>query len=492
MLKFTLAVLAALIVGGCSESSTREERQSTAVAYANLSPSNTRNAPSSLEAANVSELEEAWTRPLEARAKGIHYIGSPVATEGVVYLQDPQSNVEAIDLDSGELLWETEYRDPANGPVGVTVAEGRIFGATPTKAFALDAGTGEEIWSVELVHGEAELIEMTPGYHDGLVYFSTAPTELPGGVGVLWALDAATGRKVWHFDTVPKGLWGNPEVNYGGGAHYPPAFDGDGAMYVGVSHAGPVPGTEEQPWGASRPGPNLYTQSIVKLDEKTGEVRWHYQITPHAICLGNLVSPVLAKAGKRKVVLSAGISGILVAVDQGTGKPLWRRPLGVHNGHDNDGLIAMRGEHDRLKLPATIYPGLYGGVAAPLSVSGFTVFVPIVNGATRLLSQESAEPAGTPTGELVAVDVRTGAIKWKRAFPASLFGPTTVTNDLVVMTASDGTVSALGVDDGREAWTTNVATPVEGGMTARGDTLLVRAGAAAVEVPRLLAFRLPG
>jgi outer membrane protein assembly factor BamB len=481
----------ALAAAGCSQSS-GDDQQSTATALANITLDNTRNAPSSLRAATVPGLEEVWSLPLEAQAEGLHYIGSPVVDEGVVYLQDPQSNVEAIDLDSGELLWEAEYQEPANGPVGVTVGEGRVFGATPAKAFALDADTGEEVWSVELARGKAEQIEMTPGYHDGLVYFSTAPSGLPGGVGVLWALEAATGRKVWHFDTVPKGLWGHPEINYGGGVHYPPAFDGDGGMYVGVSHAGPVPGTEEHPWGASRPGPNLYAQSIVKLDEKTGKVRWHYQITPHAICLGYLVSPVLAEAGNRKVVLSAGVSGILVAVDQGTGKALWRRPLGLHNGHDNDGLLAMRGESDRLKLPATIYPGLYGGVAAPLSVSGPTAFVPIVNGATRLLSQERAEPAGTPTGELVAVDIGTGAVEWKRRFPASLFGPTTVTNDLVLMTASDGTVSALGVDDGGEVWTTNVSTPVEGGMTVTGDTLLVRTGAPAVEMPQLRAFRLAG
>lgn len=480
----------ALTAAGCSSSSTGEDRPAPVTAHANLALDNTRNATSSLSAATVAGLEEAWSRPLEARAEGIHYIGSPVAGEGVVYLQDPQSNVEAIDLESGELLWETEYGAPTSGPAGVTVAGGRVFGATPTEAFALAADTGEEIWSVELARDDTERIETTPGYHDGLVYLSTAPSGLPGGVGVLWALDAATGRRVWHFDTVPRGLWGRPEINYGGGVHYAPAFDGDGAMYVGVSHAGPVPGTDEHPWGASRPGPNLYSHSIVKLDEKTGELLWHYQITPHAICLGYLVSPVLATAGNRKVVLSAGISGILVAVDQETGKPLWRRPVGIHNGHDNDGLHAMQGEYDRLKLPQTIYPGIYGGVAAPLSVEGSTVFVPIVNGATRLLSQERAEPAGVPTGELVAVDIRTGGIKWKRSFPASLFGPTTVTNDLVVMTASDGTISALGVDDGNEVWTTSASTPVEGGMTVADDTLLVRAGAPSVEMPELLAFRL--
>jgi alcohol dehydrogenase (cytochrome c) len=427
---------------------------------------------------------------MDARARGLHFIGSPVVDQGVAYIQDPLSNVEAIDIESGEVLWEKSYGIPAGGPHGVIAGAGRIYGAVSGKAFALDAATGEQIWSTELVGGTSETITMAPGYHDGRVYVATAPGSEGGEVGVLWALDADSGKKIWHFDNVPKSLWGHPEINYGGGIFYPPAFDGEGSMYAGISHAGPIPGTAEYPWGKSRPGRNLYSDSIVKLNEKTGAVQWHYQITPHGLCNGYLVSPVIARSGGRKVVLGAGVSGIVVAIDQKTGELLWRRPVGVHNGHDNDGLVAMRGEYGRLKMPMTIYPGIYGGVAAPLSVQGSTVFVPVVNGGTRLVSQTKIKELGRPTGELVALDVGTGAIRWKHSFPTSVFGPTTPTNDLVFANTYDGTLFAFKTDSGKQVWRQKVSSPTEGGMAISGDTLLLRAGSPAVEVPRLISYRL--
>jgi len=467
------------------------EREVTGNAYANFDLANDRNPPSSLRTRTVAELEEEWSHPLGATGAGIHYIGSPAIHDGIAYLQDPESNVEAIDLDSGETIWETAYDAPASGTHGVMMADGRVFGATPTKAFALDAGTGEEVWSTELLRNPVEMIQMTPGYHDGRVYFGTAPATGEGGeVGVLWALDADSGEKLWHFDNVPRALWGNPDVNYGGGIFYSPAFDGEGSLYVGISHAGPIPGTEQFPWGSSRPGRNLYSNSIVKLDEKTGEVRWHYQISPHGLCNGYLVSPVVTRIGGRKVVLGAGVSGILVAVDQASGKLLWRTPVGVHNGHDNDGLLAMRGEYASLKVPMDVYPGTFGGVAAPFSVAGSMAFVPVVNGGTRVNAQTSFEDLGSPTGELVAVAVGSGEIKWKRKFSTSIIGPTTATNDLVFANTVDGTVYAFEAGSGREVWKRRLPVPVEGGMAIEGDTLLLRAGDPA-EAPELLSYRLP-
>ncbi len=412
---------------------------------------------------------------------------------GVAYLEDPQSNVLAIDLATGQILWETRNEEPASGPAGVTVARGMVFAASNTNAFALSVKTGRKIWSVELAPRLSEEIAMAPGYHDGLVFFSTVPSTAPGGVGVLWALNAKSGKKVWSFDTVPKGLWGHPGINWGGGLYYAPAFDGEGGVYVGISNAGPVPGTARYPWGSSRPGPNLYSDSIVKLDEKTGKIEWHYQITPHAICNGSLVSPVLTESRGRKVVIGTGSMGIVVALDRENGKLLWRRPVGVHNGHDNDGLIVMKGESRRLKTPVTIYPGRYGGVPAPVSVKGATVFVPVVDAATRLVTQSGVEQVGPERGELVALDVTTGTAKWKRRFPAPVFGPVVTTNDLVFADSSDGSIHAFDIDNGKQVWRGSLGAEVEGGMTVAGDTLLARTGIpSSGQTPALLAYRLGG
>ena len=90
----------------------------------------------------------------------------------------------------------------------------------------------------------------------------------------------------------------------------------------------------------SRPAPDLYTGSVVKLDAKTGKLRWHHQVTPHALCNWDMGSTVLAQAGGRDLVIASGLAGIVVALDRRTGKPVWKRVVGRHNGHDNDGLHA--------------------------------------------------------------------------------------------------------------------------------------------------------
>lgn len=492
-----LLVLTAALVG-CSSSEPSPGpggNGSPASPYANVDPANTRNAPSAINAGNANQLEPAWSLPQRAQAADLRYIASPAVEGGVAYLQDPRSNVEAVDLESGELLWERRYEEPVSGPNGVIVAGGVVFGATKTSAIALDAETGRELWSTGLVRNESEQIAMAPGYRGGRVYVSTATMYGEGDeVGVLWALDARTGRKLWHFDTVPRGLWGKPKINYGGGVDFAPAFDGEGSLYVGVSNPGPIPGTERFPWGSSRPGPNLYSNSIVKLNEKTGKVEWHYQLAPHGVCTGGLGSPILAEAGGRKLVIGMGMQGIVVGLDRETGKLLWRRPVGIHNGHDNDGLLAMRGEYERLETPAVFYPGLYGGVFGPASLRRSTVFVPVTNGAVRVSSQTALEPVGPYKGELVALDVATGAVEWKHRFPAPVFGPTTVSNDLVFTSSLNGVTVALDADSGEEVWRAKLPGHTEGGMTIAGDVLLARTGSPRLygEMPRLMAYRLAG
>ena len=101
---------------------------------------------------------------------------------------------------------------------------------------------------------------------------------------MLWALDAATGEKVWSFDTVRgDDLWGNPEVNSGGGAWSTPAIDAArGARRTGASPTRhPSPGHRSSRTGSSRPGPNLYTDSVVALHLRTGKLAWYHQAVPH-------------------------------------------------------------------------------------------------------------------------------------------------------------------------------------------------------------------
>jgi outer membrane protein assembly factor BamB len=494
-------LVAAMLATGCGSSDSGEAATFDGSGYPNGDLANTRNAGGPIKASTVEELEIAWTLPVNAESAFGSHASPPIVSNGVVYSQDLASNVQAIEADSGDVLWQKKYELPDHGPNGVVVQDGLVLGATPNAAFALDQETGKQLWSTQLITKEVEGIDMAPGYHDGVAYVSTVPVNVSefyggGGVGTLWALDAKSGKKLWHWDTVPKDLWGNPGVNSGGGLWYPPAFDGKGSLYVGVGNPGPFPGTEDEAWGSSRPGPNLYSDSLVKLDEKTGKVEWYHQVTPHALYDWDFQNPpILVNAGGKELVLGAGKSGIVLALDAKSGKVVWEKAVGKHNGHDDDGLLAMRGETSKLKLPALVYPGSLGGVIAPMATDGKSVFVPVINGPLEVISQTERQEPGPLNGELIALDVKTGKLEWKHEFPsAPPFGFTTVANDLVFATTSDGNVQAFETDSGRLAWQELLPSGTNAGVTVADDMVIAPAGLASSEgqTPQIVAFRLGG
>jgi alcohol dehydrogenase (cytochrome c) len=490
--------------GGGEGSASPSGSAGTEPAYPGIDLSNSRYvAGGPIDSASASKLEPAWELPSEAQSTFGAYAASPVVSGGVVYMQDLESNVAAVDLQSGETLWETKMEEPDQGPNGVTVAEGMVFGATATKAFALDAETGEEAWSTELTTVPKEAIDMSPGVHDGMVYVSTVPTDVTaeynGGIaGVLWALDAKTGAKRWHFDTVPKGLWSKKyrKINAGGGAWYAPSFDEEGGMYIGTGNPVPFPGAEGLPWGKSRPGPDPYTDSLVKLDAKTGKLDWAWQATPHDLYDWDFQDPpILAKVGGRELAIGAGKGGIVAAVDAKTGKLVWKIPVGKHNGHDQDGLLAMRGELAKLpKGPTEIYPGILGGVIAPMAASKTTLFVPVVDHPAIVENGESIGEGEEIAGEMVAIDLETGKELWKESYESPAFGAPVAVNDMVFFATFDGAVHGLSAKSGEEVWTGELPAGSNSGMTASGDTLIVPAGIPTAEgqTPALTAFRLGG
>ncbi len=501
------AAIAVLVVVGVvvvlsHSSSPANSALLTGSGYANMDTSNSRYAGGPIDSSTVSKLEVAWSLPLTAKSEYGSYSSSPVISHGVIFSQDLQSNVQAIDLQTGKVIWTKRYESPDQGPNGLVVEGGRVYGATTNSAFALSEKTGEQLWSVQLVRNEHEGIDMTPGYHDGIVYVSTVPGNTTQfykgeGVGVLWALEATTGRRLWHFDTVPEDLWSpeNVAINSGGGVWYPPAFDEHGSMYIGTGNPGPFPGTSQFPWGSSRPGPDLYTDSIVKLDARTGKVQWYYQLTPHDLYDRDLQDPpILADVGGRQVVIAAGKGGFVIALDAQSGKLLWKRSVGIHNGHDNDDLYAMKHEYAKLKLPETVYPGLLGGVIAPLSSNGTTVFVPVVNHSVTISSQGETQERGPLGGELVAIDIATGAVRWDRKLSGAAFGATTAVNDVVFVTAFTGELYAFDASSGKVLWETQLPAGTNTGVSVSGDTLIAPAGLAlqSGQTPELTAYRLPG
>jgi outer membrane protein assembly factor BamB len=182
----------------------------------------------------------------------------------------------------------------------------------------------------------------------------------------------------------------------------------------------------------------------------------------------------------------------VIALDPDGGKLVWKRAVGKHNGHDEDGLYAMRGEYSRLKTPMTVAPGNLGGVIAPISTDGASVFAPVVNHPVTISGAQEIEESSPLTGELVALSAATGAVKWKHEFGAAAFGATSSVNDLVFTTTYDGRVYAFDAKSGRIAWQETLPAGTNTGVTVSGDTVLVPAGvaAAAGQTPEIVAYRL--
>jgi alcohol dehydrogenase (cytochrome c) len=470
---------------------------------------NTRYVASAITSANVSKLGVAWTVPLTistTRTDGA-YSTTPVIVNGVVYVQDLESDVMAISLATGKVLWRHEYNSPNGGPDGVTVTGGVVYAATNSAAVALDAATGAQLWSRTLIGNDHEGIAMAPGYNHGTVYVSTVPANatvgqyLPGGEGILWALNAQTGAPEWSWNSV-QNLWGNPGVNSGGGLWYTPSFDAQGNIYLGIANPAPIFGTKKYPLGSSRPGPDLYTDSVVKLSP-AGKLLWYYQLTPHDLYDWDLQNPpVLTTANGRPVVIDGGKAGILIELDAQTGKLLWQLPVGGHDGHENDGLLtehATPASHGLLPAQYCLEPSLYGGILTQLASNGSTAFAavndlalpatPVDYTGSETTVLQAVENA---TGEMVAVNQNTGAIVWDTLLPSSPYGAATVTNDVVFTTTFHGDLYALDAATGAIL----VKTPMSAGSNAPvavdGDYVIAGAGAALSTTQRnlIIAYKL--
>ena len=353
---------------------------------------------------------------------------------------------------------------------------------------ALDQNTGKQLWRTRLTTTATLGVDIPPTVFDGIVFASTVPVSIsgifkPGDRGTLYALDAATGAVRWSFDTVKGDLWGHPEINSGGGAWYAPAVDTKRRLvYFGTGNPSPFPGTAEYPNGTSRPGDNLYTDSVLALDVDTGKLRWFHQVTRHDLFDRDQVHVLLArlKSG-REVVVSAGKSGEVLGLDPDTGRVLWQRSVGIHR-HDTDRV---------LRGPTEVWPGTYGGVETPPATADGIVYVATLNAPTTLPPDKPSyfgSELGTHPGEVVAVDARTGKVVWDTKVPGDPLGGATVVHDLVLTALLDGTVVALQRDTGKIVWRHKASGGINGWLTPDGNTLFVPVGN--TKTPQLLALRL--
>jgi glucose dehydrogenase len=289
--------------------------------------------------ANVASLKPAWTYPMKG-----NNTASPLVVGGVMYLP-AGARVVALDADTGQELWShTEQRIPS---LARDTISGRGVGYWPgdashaprilvmrgTHMFALDAKTGELVKGF----GEGGYADVgvayagTPTISGNIAMIGAAALENPIGVpGNSRAFDVITGQKVWEFQTVPAagqvghetwlndGWWGRSGTNQWGFSA--PVDEDLGVVYL------PIGNPSHNYWGGDRPGANLFGNSIVAVDVKTGKYRWHFQTVHHD--LWDIDQPsdgplldVNIGGQKRKIVTSVNKSGLWFAYDRATGKP---------------------------------------------------------------------------------------------------------------------------------------------------------------------------
>ena len=446
-----------------------------------------------ISSSNIGQLGVLWTFAVSGVGKSGALATTPVVQNGTVYLQDLKDNVYAMDLQTGTLKWQKLYDVENEGPNGPALDGGKVFVDTGVLTVtALDANSGNEVWSANVPGGPAEGIDVPPIVFNGTVYVSTVPGIAAkfysgGGMGIIYALDEQTGAVKWSFNTVKDGnLWGHPDVNSGGGAWYPPAVDtASGTTYWGIGNPAPFPGTPDYPNGSSRPGPNLYTDSEIALDN-SGQLKWYAQpisrdLRDYDFEAPPILTTAMVNGASRDMVIGAGKAGYVVGFDRSTGEQLWKTSVGRHQ---NDNLQSYPAD-----TPLEVYPGATGGVETPMALADGTVYVPVVNLATDFTASTfSVRKPATGAGELDAIDAATGTVLWKADLDSPDYGGATVAGDLVFTSTFAGDVQAFDRASGKQVWSWRAPGGINGFISVAGDILLVPVGLASS--PQLVALKI--
>jgi alcohol dehydrogenase (cytochrome c) len=411
---------------------------------------------------------------------------SPIVHRGVMYLTTPSATV-ALDAVTCGLRWRHEHvlKAKASWPQnrGVAVKAGKVIrGTRDGYLLALDAETGRLLWERAAADSaRGETFTMPPVVFDDLVIIGPAGSEAPirGWVG---AFRLETGEPVWRFNTVPQpgeageDTWARSTAVTGGGAVWTPfSLDPErGLVFVPVGNPAP------DLYGDVRRGANLYTNSLVVLDARTGKRVWHFQASPHDTHDWDLtqVSPLFSadvQGRRRRLVSVAGKDGLLRVLDRDTHEQVYE--VGVTRRENADVALTPAG--------VRVCPGPLGGVqwnGPAFSPRTNMLYVPSVDWCATFRKAEELrhvpgqlymggssllDLAAESRGWLTAVDASTGAVRWRYESRRPMVAAVTVTSadlvftgeltgDFLVLDARDGTV--LGRHDVGGAVTGGVVT----------------------------------
>lgn len=312
-----------------------------------------------INSANVRKLGLAWSYDLDTD-RGQE--ATPLAVDGILYTTSAWSKVQAFEAETGKLLWQFDPEVPGETAVnaccdvvnrGVAYWDGRIFvGTLDGRLIALDAKSGQQIWSVMTVdQSKPYTITGAPRIIKGRVIIGNGGAEM-GVRGYVSAYDAKTGKLDWRFYTVPgqpgkrdgaasdeilekladktwSGDWWRDSGGGGGGTvwdsmAYDPELD---LLYIGVGNAS----YWNQKYRSAGQGDNLFVSSILALRPETGEYVWHYQQVPgdewdYTATQHMILSDIVIDGKLRKVLMQAPKNGFFYVLDRTNGKLISAEP----------------------------------------------------------------------------------------------------------------------------------------------------------------------
>ena len=403
---------------------------------------------------------------------------APIVIDGVMYLTTSFNHIYAIDAATGQQFWHYKHK---MGPVttfccgpnnrGVAISGGRVFmGTLDARLVALDARTGAVLWNVEIADPEKGYSEtMAPTVIDNKVLIGTNGGEY-GIRGFVKAFDAASGKLLWTFHTVPEkgheGIW-NPRdatgrdmkrdiaaekaafardssfwQTLGGGVWMNPSVDlANRTVWFVVGNPSP------DLYGAERPGDNLYTDSIVAVDLDKGTYKCHFQYIAHDVWDLDAVSPPILVDVKDKS--GATIPGVIHGGKTGHVYVHDRKDCSLIRFSD-----AMIPQENMWVLPtaqgARMLPGANGGVEwSPMAVDARQRLSFALNLHQPMTYHVEAAkyPGGSKLWLGGAFKVIPGEKQW-------------------------GRVAAVNIDSGKIAWQYDTEQPLIGGALATAGNLL--------------------
>ena len=427
--------------------------------------------------------------------------GTPLVLNGKMFVTDGWSRVYKLDLTDPKRATIEWIMDPQSTPgasiveppnnKGVALLGKNVYSLTfDGRLIATDADTGEEVWEQNVQTDPKEGFTMAPLAIGKNILIGTANGDA-GGRHWIEARDAETGEMKWQFYTVPEPgkpgseTWKDSKNNWqnGGGAPwntgtYDPAAN---LTYWGTGN--PFPDFDP----ASRPGDNLYTNSVVALDPDTGELKWHFQYTPNESWdYDEIGSHILVDADidgqTRKLVTHFGRNGMYYGLDRANGsfvnggqyvdKLTWTKGLDPKTGkpveYDSakdvqDYVLATRPGGDKGKVEEAC-PTLQGGTnyfPVSYNANNKKLYAVAIEGCTTFPSPTQIQMGDTFTGSVVELDPVTGKVVKKRPTPFVQYGGVlTTAGNLVFSGQVDGTFEAMDADTLDVLWSVNLGSQI--------------------------------